>query len=175
MTDDETELLRFRSTLRHFPSGVAVVTVAHGTDVHGMTASSFTSVSLDPRLCSVSVNKPGRMHKLLRQTDGRYGISVLHADQGSIADFFARRPWSTGSGAAMAWREGCPVLAGALVWLVCEKWAEYEGGDHTIFVGRVLGHGATANPNPSPLVHHNSSYHRLGLPMAATDRSAGEA
>lgn len=79
---DEDEILWFRNSLRHFPAGVAVVTVADGTDVWGMTATSFTTVSLDPKLCSVSVNTPGRMHKLLIQTDGVFGMSILHAKQG---------------------------------------------------------------------------------------------
>jgi flavin reductase (DIM6/NTAB) family NADH-FMN oxidoreductase RutF len=166
---DEDELLRFRRSLRHFPSGVAVVTIAEGPGVHGMTASSFTSVSLEPRLCSISVNKPGRMHRLLKDTDGTYGISVLRVDQYALADFYARRPWSIALDVAMAWHAGCPVIEGALVWLVCRKWAEYDGGDHTIFVGNVLDHGALAAEGAAPLVHHNSTYHRLGTPMERAD------
>lgn len=166
---DEAEQLRFRSSLRHFPSGVAVVTVADGNEVHGMTASSFTSVSLEPRLCSVSVNKPGRMHKLLKQTDGRFGISILNTHQGAVADFYARRPWSVAVDVPMAWHGDCPVLDGALVWLVCGKWAEYEGGDHTIFVGHVLDHGTAPATDVTPLVCHNSTYHQLGSPMGAAD------
>ncbi|WP_351236475.1 flavin reductase family protein [Streptomyces sp. NPDC002133] len=167
---DEQELLRFRTSLRHFPSGVAVVTVADGDGVYGMTASSFTSVSLKPQLCSVSVNKPGRMHRLLAQSDGTFGISVLSADQGPIADFYARRPWSPAKlDVPMTRRLGCPVIQGALVWMVCAKWAEYEGGDHTIFVGHVRDHGAAAIDSAAPLVCHNSTYHQLGAPIGAAD------
>jgi flavin reductase (DIM6/NTAB) family NADH-FMN oxidoreductase RutF len=167
---DEDELLRFRSALRHFPSGVAVVTIADGAEVYGMTASSFTSVSLEPRLCSISVNKPGRMHKLLKQTDGAFGISVMNAGQGAVADYYARRPWSVALDVPMVRQSGCSVIDGALVWLVCRKWAEYEGGDHTIFVGHVLDHGTTSAPDAAPLVHHNSTYHQLGTPMGTADR-----
>ena len=56
-------------------------------------------------------------------------------------------------------------MAGALVWLICRKWAAYEGGDHTIFVGEVLDHGNDADGDRAPLLHHNSTYHRLGTPM----------
>lgn len=161
---DEREVLRFRESLRNFPSGVAVVTIADGPSVYGMTASSFTSVSLSPRLCSVSVNKPGRMHSLLAHSDDAFGISVLTEAQATIADFYARRPWSLALDVETNWHAGCPVIDGALVWLVCRKWAEYEGGDHTIFVAEVLDHGAMPGSG-SPLLHHNSTYHRLGTPM----------
>jgi flavin reductase (DIM6/NTAB) family NADH-FMN oxidoreductase RutF len=67
----------------------------------------------------------------------------------------------------MRWRSGTPVIADALVWLVCRKWAAYEGGDHTIFVGQVLDHEATGHEGRAPLLHHNSTYHRLGTPMGA--------
>jgi flavin reductase (DIM6/NTAB) family NADH-FMN oxidoreductase RutF len=164
---DELETLRFRESLRNFPSGVAVVTIADGSRVHGMTASSFTSVSLTPRLCSVSVNKPGRMHSLLSRTDGGFGINVLTEAQGGVADFYARRPWSDELDVPMDWRAGCPVIADALVWLVCRKWAAYEGGDHTIFVGQVLDHGATRSADAAPLVCHDSTYYRLGTRMGS--------
>lgn len=171
---DEREMLRFRESLRNFPSGVAVVTIPDRDGVHGMTASSFTSVSLSPRLCSVSVNKPGRMHRLLSGTDSTYGISVLTESQGDIADHFARRPWAVAPEMPTFWRSGTPVVAGALVWLVCRKWAAYEGGDHTIFVGEVLDHGSSPGPGRGPLLHHNSIYHRLGAAMGAAALPADE-
>jgi flavin reductase (DIM6/NTAB) family NADH-FMN oxidoreductase RutF len=165
-TAEEREIVRFRESLRNFPSGVAVVTIPDRDGVHGMTASSFTSVSLSPRLCSVSVNKPGRMHGLLSGTDGTFGISVLTDEQGGLADHFARRPWAVAPEMPTRWRSGTPVVADALVWLVCRKWAAYEGGDHTIFVGEVLDHG-TGPVLRAPLLHHNSTYHRLGGPVGA--------
>jgi flavin reductase len=174
--EDAAELDRFRESLRNFPSGVTVVTIADGTSVHGMTASSFTSVSLSPRLCSVSVNKPGRMHALLSGTDGVFGISVMTEAQREVADLYARRPWAVAQDVPMDWISGCPVIGGSLVWLVCRKWAAYEGGDHTIFVGQVLDHGTTPATSAAPLVHHNSTYHRLGTPMgtaAAPARPVG--
>jgi flavin reductase (DIM6/NTAB) family NADH-FMN oxidoreductase RutF len=171
--EDEGEIQRFRESLRNFPSGVTVVTIADGTSVHGMTASSFTSVSLNPRLCSVSVNKPGRMHSLLSGTDGVFGISMMTEDQRTVADLYARRPWAVAVDVAMSWNSGCPVISGSLVWLVCRKWATYEGGDHTIFVGQVLDHGAAESEGAAPLVHHNSTYHRLGSPMGSAAAPLG--
>ncbi|WIX81869.1 flavin reductase family protein [Amycolatopsis carbonis] len=155
--------LKFRRALRHFPSGVSVVTVVDGDGgVHGMTASSFASVSLDPPLCAVSVNKPGRMHQLLHGTDGHFGLSILGQDQGAIADFYARQPWSVAVDVEMDLHHGCPTVGGALAWFVCRKWAAYDGGDHTIFVGESLDYGSTPREDLQPLVWHKSAYHDLG-------------
>lgn len=168
--------LQFRTALRNFASGVAVVTIADGNDVYGMTASSFTSVSLEPALCSVSVNKMStlaeqrsRMHTLLSATDDRYGISILNDRQGSIADFYARRPWAVAADVETIFHDGCPVIDGALAWFVCRKWATYDGGDHTIFVGRALAHGIASDDGLAPLIHHDSRYHQLGGQLAQTD------
>ncbi|WP_326836480.1 flavin reductase family protein [Amycolatopsis rhabdoformis] len=178
--DDAT--LRFRSVLRTFASGVAVVTIADRTGVHGMTASSFSSVSLAPPLCSVSVNKlsllherPSRMHTLLSDTGDRFGISILAEGQSAVADFYARRPWASSAEIEMTWSDGCPLVAGALAWFVCRKWAEYDGGDHSIFVGHTLDSGTAAEPGLTPLIHHGSRYHQLGGPLAHTDGPEGDA
>ncbi|MFI5706400.1 flavin reductase family protein [Kribbella sp. NPDC051620] len=174
--DCENEQLRFRSVLRTFASGVAVVTIADSNGVHGMTASSFTSVSLEPPLCSVSVNRlsllsdqPSRMHTLLQETDGLFGISILTDQQGDVADFYARRPWAASSDIDIEWRDGCPLIAGSLAWLVCHKWAEYDGGDHSIFVGHPDLYGSASSGDLAPLIHHDSRYHRLGVTLGDTD------
>jgi flavin reductase len=179
--DLETQQLQFRTTLRNFASGVAVVTIADSNDVHGMTASSFTSVSLDPALCSVSVRKmsplseqQSRMHALLSDTDGLYGISILTDRQGSIADFYARRPWAVATGVETIRHDGCPVIGDALAWFVCRKWATYDGGDHTIFVGRALAHGVNRECGLAPLIHHDSRYHQLGVQLAHTDGTSAQ-
>ncbi|MEV0183199.1 flavin reductase family protein [Streptomyces sp. NPDC050625] len=160
----------FRKALRHFPSGVSVVTITDGDGVHGMTASSFASVSLDPPLCAVSVNKPGRMHQLLEAADGHYALSILAQGQGAIADFYARQPWSVALDVEMDWRHGCPTIGGALAWFVCRKWAAYDGGDHTIFVGESLMYGSTEQDDHRPLVWHHSEYHDLGSQLARAGR-----
>ena len=110
----------FRKALHRFPSGVAVVTIAEGTQdpgktttpsVHGMTASSFANVSLDPPLLAVSVDSPGHMHQLLAATDGIYGVSILSQDQVDVADFYARLPWSVSPHLQIEWYGGGPVIA----------------------------------------------------------------
>jgi flavin reductase (DIM6/NTAB) family NADH-FMN oxidoreductase RutF len=159
-TDERS--LGFRRALRHFPTGVSVVTVGAPGDVHGMTASSFCPISLEPRLCSVSVNKPGRMHQLLAETDGLYGLSILNREQGAIADCYARQPWAANLDIDFEERHGCSFVPNALAWFVCRKWASYDGGDHTIFVGEVLELGSTAAEGVEPLIFHHSEYFQRG-------------
>ncbi|WP_434743982.1 flavin reductase family protein [Micromonospora sp. SH-82] len=126
-----------------FTTGVTVVTVG-GSSPHGMTANSFTSVSLDPPLALVCVDCEALMNRALREA-GRFGVSVLAGDQEEVARYFAdrRRPlgarqfefgqWVVGPGT------GAPLLVGAAAHFECELWRSYDTGDHTIFVGRLVG------------------------------------
>jgi flavin reductase (DIM6/NTAB) family NADH-FMN oxidoreductase RutF len=162
-TDEKA--LGFRRALRHFPTGVSVVTVGTADDVHAMTASSFCPISLEPRLCAVSVNKPGRMHQLLQATDDLYGLSILSREQGAIADYYARQPWAPPLDVAFEDRHACAFVPGALAWFVCRKWAAYDGGDHTIFVGEVLEMGSAAADGVEPLIFHHSEYFERGAQL----------
>ncbi|MEO8261995.1 MAG: flavin reductase family protein [Pseudolysinimonas sp.] len=127
----------FRGSLGRFATGVAVVTYdAMSTDGtqkrHGITVNSFTSVSMDPPLVLVSIQRTVRSHELL---SGRaFTINVLGAEQQSLATHFAGRP-----GVEPVWTEGevAPRISGALSHFECTPWAEYDGGDHTLFLGEV--------------------------------------
>jgi flavin reductase len=125
-----------------FATGVTVVTVG-GQNPHAMTANSFTAVSLDPALVLVCVERNAIMHRAL--LDGRnFGVSVLASDQEEVALYFAdrRRPLGAAQFEYGTWRKGehtgAPLLAGAVAHLECELWRAYDGGDHTIFLGRLL-------------------------------------
>ncbi|MGE5830594.1 MAG: flavin reductase family protein, partial [Micromonosporaceae bacterium] len=125
-----------------FATGVTVVTVG-GTHPHGMTANSFTSVSLDPPLVLVCVGLEAHMHGLLLGNE-RFGVSVLASDQEAAARHFASRARQPGAAQfdAVKWlpgrASGAPLLAGAAAHFECEVWETYDGGDHTIFVSRLL-------------------------------------
>lgn len=126
-----------RGSLGRFATGVAIVTFDAVDDDgsprrHGVTVNSFTSVSMDPPLVLVSIQRSVRSHELLH---GRsFTINVLGAEQEGLARHFAGRP-----SAEPIWVEGeiSPRLAGVLSWFECTPWAEYDGGDHTLFVGEV--------------------------------------
>lgn len=136
------ERRRLRRLLGTFATGVTVITVG-GDRPHGMTANSFTSVSLDPPLVLVCVDRRTVMHASL-DTAAAFGVSVLSARHASIARYFAdpHRPVGPEEFAGLATqpgqRTGVPLIPDALAWFECELWRRYDGGDHTIVVGRLL-------------------------------------
>ncbi|WP_433496307.1 flavin reductase family protein [Sphaerimonospora sp. CA-214678] len=139
---DTADPKSLRRALGTFATGVTVVTTG-GAVPHAMTANSFTSVSLDPPLVLVCVDRCAVMHRHLAAS-GRFGVSVLADDQEAEARHFADGSRALGAAQfdGVGWRPGrvtgAPLLTGALAWFECELWRSYDGGDHTIFVGRVL-------------------------------------
>jgi flavin reductase (DIM6/NTAB) family NADH-FMN oxidoreductase RutF len=131
-----------RGAFGAFATGVTVLTVG-GATPHGMTANSFTSVSLDPPLVLVCVDRGAVMHQALPGAV-HFGISVLAADQESVARHFAnrRRPLGLAQFDAVEWlpgpRTGAPLIIGAIARFECAVWRTYNGGDHTIVLGRLL-------------------------------------
>ena len=126
---------RFRKTLGHFATGVTVITVAHGSDVRGMTANGFMAVSLDPPLVLVSVAHRAHMHTLLGP-GSRYGVSVLADDQEALSRHFSGRP-NPDLTLRFIWEEGVPLLGGAVAHITAEVVDAHQAGDHTLFIGRV--------------------------------------
>ena len=166
----------FRNVLAQWPSGVTVVTTLVDGVRHGMTASSFSSVSLDPPLVSVCLDRRLYSHTLIAES-GVFGVNVLAKDQAEVArvfagmvpdveDRFASESWTTAE-------TGVPLLESALGWLDCKVVHEYPGGDHTIFVGEVVaGHAA---PRTAPLLFHSRSWGQFAdvLPPAASVSDGG--
>ncbi|NUO58023.1 MAG: flavin reductase family protein [Hamadaea sp.] len=125
-----------------FATGVTVVTV--GGDIpHGMTANSFTSVSLDPPLVLVCVDRGAVMHSVLCDA-GQFAVSVLAERQAGLARYFAdnHRPLGAEQFDAVDWVPGpvtgAPLITDALCHFECEVQRAYAGGDHTIFLGRLV-------------------------------------
>ena len=132
---------------------------------HAMTANAFSSVSLDPPLVLVCVDKGVRMHAAVLDC-GYWAVSVLAGAQREIAERFARSGRDLysqfeGIGTTAGPKTGCVVVDGALSWLECRTWATYDGGDHTIVVGEVLSLGTGEPGNPSALIYHRSDYRKL--------------
>ena len=130
MTTSSSQSLR--SCLGRFATGVAVVTFGADDGPRGFTVNSFTSVSMSPPLVLVSVARAARSHDALR---GRgFCVNVLGAEQEPLARLFAG-----GGAGTVTWQEGelAPRLAGVLAHLECRPWRDYDGGDHTLFLGEV--------------------------------------
>lgn len=142
-TVGQVDPVLLRQAFGSFATGVTVVTVG-GANPHGMTANSFASVSLDPPLVLVCVDREAVMHHCLTTTR-RFGVSVLTAKQEGVARHFANRHRPLGSTQfdGIRWLPGpltgSPLITGALAHFECEFWRAYDGGDHTIFVGGLLG------------------------------------
>ena len=145
-----------RDVLGHFASGVTVVTAIGPDGPIGFTCQSFSSLSLDPPLVAFAPSRTSTTWPRLRDV-GRFCVNVLAEDQSHLSQQFARS--GTDKYAGVAWARsphGSPVLNGVVAWIDSEVWAEYEGGDHTIVVGRVLDLGA--DEARSPLVFHRGGY-----------------
>jgi 3-hydroxy-9,10-secoandrosta-1,3,5(10)-triene-9,17-dione monooxygenase reductase component len=150
----------FRDTMSQFCTGVAVVTGMDGEQPVGFTVQSFTSLSLDPPLVSVSPAKTSSSWPRIRR-GGRFGINILGADQKTLSDAFARS--GADKFAGVAWQPGpggAPVLDGVLAYIDCLLEAEHEAGDHSIVVGRVQALAAEDFAR-SPLLFFRGSYGRF--------------
>lgn len=132
----------FRRALGAFATGVTVVTAEREAgQVHGMTANSFTSVSLDPFLILVCVDHRARLLKYLKEK-GRFGVSVLRETQQAWSEYFARLDTSPETeerlGIRFLWTpSGIPLVEDTLLQLACTVAAFHTAGDHTIVVGEV--------------------------------------
>ena len=145
-----------RDVLGHFASGVTVVTADGGDGPVGFTCQSFSSLSLDPPLVALAPARTSSTWPRLRDI-GRFCVNVLAEDQSALSVAFARS--GTDKFAGVPWTPspyGSPVLDDVVAWIDGELWAEYDGGDHTIVVARVLDLGASADRRP--LLFHRGSY-----------------
>ncbi|RZU33744.1 flavin reductase family protein [Blastococcus saxobsidens] len=145
-----------RDVLGHFASGVTVITADTPDGPIGFTCQSFSSLSLDPPLVAFAPARTSRTWPRLRDM-GRFCVNVLAEGQDAVSQNFARStadrfagvPWTSSP-------HGSPVLDGVIAWIDGELWAEYDGGDHTIVVARVLDLGAVADRRP--LLFHRGTY-----------------
>ncbi len=161
MSFDQRE---FRDAVARFPTGVAVVTARDDQgELLGVTVNSVTSVSLQPALMSFSLGK--HLHSLQKFIDVQhFAINVLREDQHAISTRFATAgsdKWAAVSPDVGVF--GCPIIRPNVAAFECERYACYEGGDHLIFIGRVL-RLETAD-HGEPLVFYRSRYHRVSRPV----------
>lgn len=168
----------FRQTLARWPSGVAIVTTDGTLGRHGMTASSFCSLSLDPPLVLVCMDRRIRSHQLIEE-HGVFAVSVLGRDHIGLGRRFAgMEPGVKDRFEDAAWETrvtGSPVLTDAAAWVDCKVRHAYPGGDHTIFVGEVVD--ARVPRLVSPLLFHSRAWGQIAdpLPDAVTVADVGSA
>jgi flavin reductase (DIM6/NTAB) family NADH-FMN oxidoreductase RutF len=152
------DIREYRRTIGLFATGVTVITAGVGEQIHGMTANSLTSVSLDPLLLLVCVDRRARMCAVIHEA-GRFAVNILAAEQEPLSRHFAGRAVE-GLDIAFDDLNGVPVLSGALATLSCTVSEILEGGDHIIVMGAVEAFERRAEP-PPPLLYYSGGYHRI--------------
>lgn len=149
----------FRSVLGRFASGVTVITARDPNDTdHGMTASAFCSLSLEPTLVLVCIERNTVMHEVL-STATHFAANILASGQESVSRRFSERIEDRFDGIGYTRGiTGVALLEGILAYLECEIVARHEGGDHTIVVGEVMAAAAYAE---RPLLYYRGGYAQL--------------
>ncbi len=165
MKDFSVETLdaeKLRSAMRAWSAGVTVLTVAHEGETHGMTVNSFTSISLDPPLIVVSLQRQTRTHELALKA-GAFGVTILSSKQAEISDLFAGRKAQAGERLAAVQTEtlvsGAPLIVGGLSWFDCRIRQTYDSGATTLIIAEVLA--VRAISEEKPLIYHNREYWQL--------------
>jgi flavin reductase (DIM6/NTAB) family NADH-FMN oxidoreductase RutF len=153
----------FRRVMGSFATGVTVITVERAPAlVHGMTANSFTSVSLDPLLVLICVDHNARLLSYLKN-QRRFAVNILQSTQRAISEYFAKPQQDPALeaqlGVRFAWSSsGIPLLADTLAQIACSVVAEHEAGDHTVFIGEVESLDSTEG---EPLLYYRGHYRGL--------------
>ncbi len=154
----------FRKVMGHFVTGVTVVTALDRDEPQGITVNALSSVSLDPPLVMVALDRGRFITPTVRQA-GRYAVNILAEAQQALSDCFAGAPVEPGRDAfcGAAWHvgsTGLPLIDGALATLECTVVQTFSAGDHDLFIGRV---DALANEeeHPQPLLYYRRRYLRV--------------
>jgi flavin reductase (DIM6/NTAB) family NADH-FMN oxidoreductase RutF len=145
--------------MRHWTTGVGIATSADEGVQHGMTISSFTSLSLEPPLVLVSLGKSARTHDLALNS-GVFAVTILSSLQQDISDRFAARISEVADRFAgvgtFALETGSPLIQGGLAYVDCRVTTTHDAGTHTVFIGEVVA--VQAGEQGEPLVYFDKEY-----------------
>lgn len=151
---------RFRQVLACWASGVTVVTARDGDRVHGMTVSSFCSVSLDPPLVLVCADRTSNTHELIDR-GGVFSVNVLAAGQDALSNRFASKAEEARRFEGLRCAEGangCPLLPDTVASLDCTVQQAVEAGDHVVYIGEVRD---ARVGDAAPLLYYRGRYRAL--------------
>ena len=151
-----------RSAMRAWTAGVTVVAAAFEGQQHGMTVNSFTSISLDPALIVITLQKDTRTHDFISRSKA-FGLTILSADQVHLSDIFAGRIKEIENKFANLKIEtlitGSPLIVGGLSWLDCRVLDSIGAGMNTLFIAQVVA--ARGSEGGQPLIYHDREYWTL--------------
>jgi flavin reductase (DIM6/NTAB) family NADH-FMN oxidoreductase RutF len=149
----------FKHTLSSVATGLTVVTTMNGdARPHGTTVSAFSSLSLDPPLILVALDRNSELLRHLRH-NGRFGVNVLAEDQGDIGIACGRKGPDKMAGVPWIEHDGLPRIEDTAAWIACTVEELLPGGDHEIVVGLVTDCGASSDAGA--LIFHRRGFHRL--------------
>jgi len=153
----------FRRVIGRFATGVTIVTSRLGEELHGMTANAVSSLSLEPMLALVCVDRTADTHDIIARS-GAFVLNILREEQEELSRHFADKA-TEGAHRLDAvphrfGETGAPILEDCLAYLECRVAQELPGGDHTIFVGEVVAAGEPAQ-DARPLLFYRGRYRRL--------------
>ena len=154
----------FRMVMGHFVTGVTVVTALDGDQPFGITVNALSSVSLEPPLVMVALDRRRFLTPIVRAA-GRFAVNILSEDQQALSDCFAGAPVTPGRDrfCGAAWHRGAmdlPLLDGAIATLECTVVETFSAGDHDLFIGRVETL-ANEPEHPMPLLYYRRRYLRV--------------
>jgi len=151
----------FRRACGRFPTGVTIATVLDADgQPHGLTVSSFTSVSLEPPLISICLGHAVSLIDTFRAANF-FGINILAEDEQALSERFARKGHDRFQGVDWTPGEnGAPLIDGVLAAIECQVERRIPVGDHDIFIGRMV---ATRVRDGAPLLHFAGAYRKLVL------------
>ena len=151
-----------RDIMAHFATGVTVVTTRDGAgSPFGLTVNAFTSLSLNPPLVVVCIDKAAQCYSCFEESKV-FAVNVLSEDQEELSRRFATK--GIEKFGEIKWHRGennVPLLDGSIGTIECKIVNSYEGGDHTIYLGEIVSAKATED---RPLLFFKGKYHRLPLP-----------
>ena len=155
---------KLRDCFGCFATGIAIATTTKDVTHYGLTINSFSSVSLDPPLILFSIERNASSFEAFCAAD-YFNITILSEKQDHLSRQFARSDHGKWEDVAyhLSRQFNNPVIEGGLAWLECKKEHMYEGGDHMIFVGRVMDFGIVHEDKElRPLLYYKGTYKVLG-------------
>lgn len=154
--------LDFRQAMRNWTTGVTIVTVSYLGIQHGMTVSSFASVSLTPATVLISLEREARTHDMLVEAEN-FGVTILASGQQAISERFAgeRTEYENRFEGLNTFTlvSGVPFLEGGLTFFDCRVIERFVLTTNTLFLGEVVA--LQDNPAGRPLLYHNRQYREL--------------
>lgn len=148
----------FRNIMGKFATGVTVVATENKGKVYGMTANAFMSVSLTPKLVTISINNDANILEEITESN-IFSINFLSSEQQKLSDIFANRV-NNDCDIIFEKLDGIPTLPGAMAQIACVLATKYVVGDHTLLIGEVTDVYNNMDES-TPLIFYEGTYHSL--------------